>query len=80
MSKEVRELMKRHLEKRGKNQGIADLMAATGKGQRTIERWIEGANNPDIANTRAIALACDCSKEEADALAGFAPQKAKRAG
>jgi hypothetical protein len=68
--------MQKHLEKRGKHQGIADFMTATGKGQRTIERWLEGSN-PDFANGKAVALACGCTEDEADALAGAGLVEAK---
>jgi transcriptional regulator with XRE-family HTH domain len=77
MSGRLRELLKQHLMKRGKNQGIADLMAVTGKGQRTIERWIFGAHNPDSSNSYHLALACGCSDAEARELAGSTPPRAK---
>jgi hypothetical protein len=78
MSGKLRSILDRHLETRGRKKTIAELMVVTGKGHRTIERWIDGQSNPDSGNSYLIALACGCSTEEASALAGLdAPPKAR---
>lgn len=75
----VQELLKRHLESRGRYSGLADFIAATGKGQCTIERWLDGANNPDSANTYLLALTCGLNEEDAFALAGLNDPRKDRA-
>lgn len=78
MSRLVRR-MKEHIDTYGVS-AKADISKATGRGMRTVERWVAKEFIPP-ALRGSVALACGCTPQEALELAQELPAvEAKKAG